>query len=146
MPTIQRFEELECWKAGRELKRMIYRFTRKPKFANDYALVSQIRRAPYSITANIAEGFERNGNCELIQFLSTSKGSAGEIKDHLYTAVDESYIDESEFKAAYQLTEETSRLIGGFMSYLLRSEKLGTKFVSITRNPKPGTRNFPHAL
>jgi len=81
-----------------------------------------------SVTANIAEGFERGGNREFIQFLSISKGSCGEIQDHLYTAMDERYIAKEEFEALYAQAAEVSRLIGGFMKYLQRSEVRGPKF------------------
>ncbi len=68
---------------------MVYGFTRTRLFTADYALVGQIRRAVQSVTANMAEGFEREGNREFVQFLSHSKGSTGEVKDELYTALDE---------------------------------------------------------
>lgn len=77
MPTIERFEDLECWKSGRRLKQLVYRFTRTKSFRSDFALVTPIRRAVQSIISNIAEGCEREGNREFIQFLSQSKGSAG---------------------------------------------------------------------
>ena len=138
MPTIKRFEDLECRAAGRTLKRAVYRLTRKPGFTKDYPLISQIRRASFSVTANIVEGFERNGNRELIHFLTIAKGSAGEIRDHLYTALDEGYVTQDEFQETYALADSTGRLIGGFISYLQRSDMAGTKFVaSPTRNPKP---------
>ena len=138
MPTIRRFEDLECWAAGRALRRAIYRLTRKTDFLKDYPLVSQIRRAAFSVTSNIVEGFERNGNREFIQFLSIAKGSAGEIRDHLYTALDEGYITQPEFAETYRMAEEAGRLIGGFMRYLQQSEMTGTKFPSPkTRNSKP---------
>jgi four helix bundle protein len=128
MPTIERFEDLECWKAGRRLRREAYRFTRLKAFAADYALVGQIRRAAQSVTANIAEGFEREGNREFIQFLSQAKGSVGEVKDEIYTALDENYITQTDFDSAYTLAEDTTRLIGGLMSYLRRAENTGSKF------------------
>ena len=128
MATIERFEDLECWKSGRELKQTVYRYSRGRSFQPDYALVTQIRRAAQSVTANISEGLEREGNKEFIQFLSQAKGSVGEVKDHLYTALDENYISQVDFDAAYALAEDTTRLIGGFMSYLRRSEASGSKF------------------
>ena len=74
----------------------------------------------------------------MIQFLSQSKGSVGEVKDQLYTALDESYISLEEFTSAYDLADQTTRLIGGFMSYLRHCEKRGSKFVSQSgRNPEP---------
>src|SRR6185369_3399800 len=97
MASIQRFEEIEAWKKGRELTRKIYQLAGRDKFARDFTLKDQIKRAAVSITSNIAEGFERGGNREFIQFLSTAKGSASELKSHLYTAVDAGYIDQKEF-------------------------------------------------
>jgi len=150
MATINRFEELECWQAGRVLKRAVYRLSRKSEFARDLPLVSQIRRAASSVTANIVEGFERDGNREFVQFLSTAKGSCGEIKDHLYTALDEAYIDKAESDQCYQLSDDAGRLIGGLMRYLEKSSMKGQKFVSAirtsaTRNPERETRNLTNA-
>lgn len=128
MATIKRFEDLQCWQTGRRLKQLVYSYTRAKAFATDYALVTQIRRAAQSVTANVSEGFEREGNREFIQFLSHAKGSVGEVKDHLYTAFDEKYIDQTSFDAAYALADDTTKLIGGFMSYLRRAESTGSKF------------------
>ena len=128
MATITRFEDIEAWQKGRVLKQALYRHSRSREFAKDFALCNQIRRAAMSVTANIAEGFERGGNREFIQFLSNSKGSCGEVQDHLYTALDERYITKSEFEQLYNQAAEVGRLIGGFMNYLQRSEIRGTKF------------------
>ena len=140
MATIRRFEELDCWQAGRALKQQVYRLTREQEFSRDWPLVSQIRRAASSVTANIVEGFERDGNREFVSFLSIAKGSSGEVKDHLYTALDEHYITEAEFNETYKLAEDTGRLIGAFMRYLEQSDLKGRKFArqhgSATRNPK----------
>ena len=142
MPTIERFEDLQCWQAGRQLKRTVYQFTRKTDFASDFALVSQIRRSAQSVTANIAEGFEREGNREFLQFLSQAKGSVGEVKDHLYTALDQGYIAPEDFNGSYAMAEDVTRLVGGFMSYLRRCEVSGSKFKrDIAANSKPQTRN-----
>jgi four helix bundle protein len=80
------------------------------------------------VTANIAEGFERGGNKEFIQFLSTAKGSCGEVRDHLYTALDEKYITKQSFEEAYDSAVRVSRMISGFIAYLQESELRGPKF------------------
>lgn len=131
MATITKFEDIEAWKCGRELKQAVYRCSKVGEFARDHALKDQIRRAAMSVTANIAEGFERDGNREFIQFLSTVKGSCGEMQDHLYTALDESYVNQSEFKKLYLKASETGKLIAGFMKYLRNSEIKGTKFRAV---------------
>ena len=128
MATITKFEDIEAWQKGRELKQVLYRHSKHGEFAKDFALRDQIRRAAMSVTANIAEGFERGGNRELIQFLSTSKGSCGEVQDHLYTAIDEHYLTKEEFEKLYAQAAEVARLIGGFMKYLQNSEIRGAKF------------------
>jgi len=128
MAKIQRFEDIEAWQNGRDLKRRVYEFSRSVEFAKDFALRDQIRRAVISVTANIAEGFERGGNKEFMQFLSTAKGSCGEVRDHLYTALDEKYITKQSFEEAYDSAVRVSRMISGFIAYLQQSELRGPKF------------------
>lgn len=115
MATITRFEDIEAWQLGRELKRLVYRCSKTGEFARGFTLKDQIRRAAISIAANIAEGFEREGNREFIQFLSTSKGSCGELQHHLYTAVDESCIIQQQFDDLYGRAREVARITGAFM-------------------------------
>ncbi len=143
MATIERFEDIEAWQSARKLRRAVYALTRIKPFSADFALVDQIRRAAISPGSNIAEGFERGGNREFIHFLSTAKGSVGEIKDQLYCALDENYITQTQFGELYCLGDSTSRLIGGFMTYLRRAEFTGHKFDtrSAPANPKPKTQN-----
>ena len=128
MATITKFEDIQAWQKGRELKQAVYRCSKRGAFARDSALREQIRRAAISITANIAEGFERGGNREFIQFLSQSKGSTGEVQDHLYTALDENYISQEEFDTLYKLATEVAKITGSIMNYLRQSEIRGLKF------------------
>ena len=89
---VRTFEDLEIWKDARALTWEIYQLTRDSKFSNDFALRDQIRRAAVSIMSNIAEGFERGGNQEFIQFLYVAKASCGEVRSQLYVTLDQSYI------------------------------------------------------
>ena len=78
--------------------------------------------------SNIAEGFERGGDKEFLQFLSNAKGSCGEVRCQLYVAMDENYLSATEFNQLQERAEEISRLLSGFMAYLRDSELRGTKF------------------
>ena len=78
--------------------------------------------------ANIAEGFDRGGDKEFIQFLSTSKGSCREVKSHLYVALDQVYINPATFNHLYTEADEVGRLVFGFMEYLRQSALRGRKF------------------
>ena len=90
MATFHRFEDIDAWQKARELTRAVYAASRSGSFSKDFALRDQIRRASISVMSNIAEGFERGGNKEFRQFLSTAKGSAGEVRAQRYVALDHS--------------------------------------------------------
>ncbi len=128
MGKITRFEDIESWKAAREVANLIYSASRGEKFSRDFALCNQIRRAAISIVSNIAEGFERDGNKEFLQFLSIAKGSCGEVRAQLYVAFDQEYLDKKTFDQLSTKLVSTSRLINGFMRYLRESEMRGSKF------------------
>jgi len=128
MATFNRFEDIIAWQKARALCKMIHGFTLKKPFCRDFKLVSQIKGSSGSAMDNIAEGFERDGNKEFSQFLSISKGSAGETRSQLYRALDNEYISEKEFQEAYNLADEVGKLSGALMNHLKQSEFKGNKF------------------
>jgi four helix bundle protein len=135
MAKIERFEDLISWQKARELNHLVYKISANGTFVKDFGLRDQIRRASISIMSNIAEGFERGGDKEFAQFLSNAKGSCGEVRCQLYAALDEKYLNETEFKQLSEQSLEVSRLISGFMTYLRRSELRGSKFKQPSNEP-----------
>lgn len=128
MSKIERFEDIVAWQKAREMTKRIYDCSKVGPFGKDFGLRDQIRRATVSAMANIAEGFERGGDKEFIQFLGHSKGSAGEVKSHLYVAFDQLYVTECQFKELYNQADQVCRLVAGFMGYLQQSKVGGHKF------------------
>jgi four helix bundle protein len=128
MPTIEHFEDLEAWKIAREITKDIYRPVKGDLFSKDYGLKNQICRSSVSIMSNIAEGFERDGRKEFVNFLSIAKGSSGEVRSQLYVALDQNYISELEFRHVYEKTIQNSRVISGLIKYLNQSDIKGRKF------------------
>jgi len=128
MGRINRFEDLEAWKLAREINKDIYTITKNRNFGRDFGLRDQIRRASVSVMSNIAEGFERDGDKEFANFLSLAKGSLGEIRSQLYSALDQEYITEADFSAIYDKTLNNSRIIAGLINYLKSSNVKGIKF------------------
>ena len=133
MATFKTFEEITAWQKSRELTKLVYDVTKREKFARDYALRDQIRRASVSIMSNIAEGFERSGTAEFNQFLATAKGSAGEVRAQLYVALDQGYLEQDLFDRLTFLATEVSRMTSGLMKYLRQSGIKGTKFKTADR-------------
>jgi four helix bundle protein len=128
MASIQRFEEIEAWQKARELTHLIYACSKQGPFAKDFALRDQIRRSAISVMSNIAEGFERSGKGEFIQFLAIAKGSVAEVEAQLYVAFDEEYINKEKFKELQEVARSTTRLLGGFMKYLKNTDLRGLKY------------------
>lgn len=122
------FEDLEVWKTARELTNRIYGITANGSFSKDYGLRDQIRRAAVSVMSNIAEGYERGGNQELIQFLSIAKGSSGEVRSQLYVAMDQEYIDKRKSELLIDAFKKLSIMINNFMEYLKGSHFKGSKY------------------
>jgi four helix bundle protein len=128
MSKIEKFEDIVAWQKARELTKSVYGQTEGSQFAKDFGLKDQIQRASVSIMSNVAEGFDRGGDKEFIQFLSMSKGSCGEVKSHLYVALDQQYVTPAEFTNLYNTADEVGRLLSGFMAYLRQSDLKGRKF------------------
>jgi four helix bundle protein len=128
MATYRRFEDLEIWQLSRQLSLLIFSYTLQEKFAKDFSLKDQIKRAAGSVMDNIAEGFDRGGNKEFVNFLGFSKGSSGEVQSQLYRALDFAVIDQEQFDKAYNMAGELKNKIGGFIKYLNTSEFKGIKF------------------
>ncbi len=128
MATFTSFEDIEAWQLARNLTRDIYALTDSGRFAKDFGLRDQLRRASVSILSNIAEGFERDGAKEFAQFLSVAKGSAGEVRAQLYVALDQNYIDRPTFDRLQTDLRTISRKLNGLMKYLRQTPYNGTKF------------------
>ena len=115
---ITSFEDLECWKEARVIVSRVYRVCSVSGLKKDYSLTDQVKRAAISIMANIAEGFSRRGNKEFIQFLFIAKSSAAELQSHLYIALDQNYLDKSQFDELYSELDKVQRMISNFIKYL----------------------------
>ncbi|MFC7346202.1 four helix bundle protein [Chryseobacterium zhengzhouense] len=128
MATVNKFEDLEIWKLARTLCNDIFEIIETTNLKNNFRLSNQIDGSSGSIMDNIAEGFERNGNKEFINFLSIAKASCGETRSQLYRVLDRSFITPEKFEILREQTELLSRKIGSFINYLKNTELKGTKF------------------
>jgi len=128
MAKIEKFEDLEIWRLAREICQKIEFLIQNTNLHTNYSLKNQIDRSSGSIMDNIAEGFERNGNREFINFLSIAKGSAGEVKSQSYRAFDKKLITEEQHLKLNEIVELEKNKIGAMMNYLNKCEIKGLKF------------------
>ncbi len=122
------FEDLEVWKLSRVLTNRIYAASSDGRFAKDFDLRSQIRRAAVSVMSNIAEGYERGGNQEFIQFLSIAKASCGEVRSQLYLVRDQEYVAAEECDKLIDAFKKLSIMLHNFMVSLKGSPYKGAKY------------------
>jgi four helix bundle protein len=118
--AIKRFEEIDAWKQARKVNKVIYKHSGSVRFAKDFALRDQMRRASTSVMSNIAEGFDSGSDREFAHFLGYSLRSASEVQSHLYVALDQAYLSEQDFNCLYGETVTLKNLIYGFIRYIKR--------------------------
>lgn len=119
---ITSFEELEYWKACRNVRRYIMELIKKFPPEEKYALTDGMRRSSRSTTENIAEGFGRYHFQENIQFCRQSRGSLHELIDQLITALDDEYITKSEYSNGKELIKRALGLLNGYINYLVKAK------------------------
>ncbi|MDP2060976.1 MAG: four helix bundle protein [Flavobacteriaceae bacterium] len=132
MGTVKTFEDLEIWKLAKLLCQDIFMITCHDLFSKDFGLRNQINNSSGSVMDNIAEGFDRDGTKEFIQFLSIAKASCGECRSQLYRALDRAYITSLEFEDISKKTIDLGRKISNLMDYLRKTDIRGSKY-----KPKP---------
>lgn len=128
MSAVKDFEELTIFQKARELSKKIYPVTNKDGFKSDYRFVQQIHAAAGSIMDNIAEGFERTGNKEFLNFLYIAKGSCGEVRSQLIRANDVGYLTSEEFDELYSECRKLSAGIMNFIKEIKASDITGAKY------------------
>ena len=134
---IQRFEDLRCWQAARELVKLVFVASRTGALASDYETKFQIKKAALSSMNNIAEGFGRFGIKDSVKFYNISQSSALEVKSMLYVLSDMNYLTEQQIEEIRMKADEARNLTLAF----IRCQKK-----SLPVKPKKRSTNDPNTL
>ena len=129
---VENFEDLAIYQKSCELAKQVYDITRKGEFKSDYRFVQQIKAAAGSVSDNIAEGFERQGNKEFINFLYIAKGSCGEVRSQVTRAHNVGFIDDNTFSQMFFDCKKLSAGILNMINSLKRSTVTGTRYAQPT--------------
>jgi len=123
MAKVERFEDLECWKAARGLTKLVYDMSRSGPISRDFRFRDQITSAALSTMSNIAEGFGRLSDREFIRFLEISTTSASEVRSISYAAEDQAYWTMKQSSEIRNAAEKVRALNLGLIKYLLNRNK-----------------------
>ena len=110
------FESLDVWKRSARVSATLYR---ELKDLKDWGFRDQLTRAGLSVPSNIAEGFERDSDREIAQFLKIAKGSCGEARTQIYIGIEADYINRP---TGMQWVDEYKQ-IGSMLAALIRKHK-----------------------
>ena len=127
MGKAKTFEELSIFQSARNLCKEVYTITKEGAFQKDTRFVQQIRASAGSVMDNIAEGYERDGNKEFINFLYIAKGSCGEVRSQIIRASDVGFIDNETAKRLYNDCLALSKAISAFIKSIKSSNYRGSK-------------------
>lgn len=105
------FEDLNAWKAARELTTMVYAFCRREPLMRGYGLIDQLRRAAVSVMNNIAEGWESHRVAKKMRFDSFARRSGGEVRSMSYVLIDNNFVNETEHHTLRKCCDRSGQLI-----------------------------------
>lgn len=123
---IKNFYDLKVWKDAHGLVIEIYDFTKKFPKDEQFGLISQMRRAASSVTANIAEGFGRFHYNDKVKFYQQGRASAVELQNHILLSRDLKYLDVSSVNSLFEKTMLVLKEINGLINAIRKQKNLNS--------------------
>ena len=111
----RKYKDLVAWKRSHELTLAIYKQTQRFPVEERYGLTSQLRRASYSVPANVSEGSGRETNKDYLRFLIISLSSLKETEYFLLLACDLGYLTKDQHGALTELVNGTFGALQGLI-------------------------------
>lgn len=112
------FKQLLAWQRAYELAIDILRTTSHFPRSQAHTLTQQMQRAAISVSANIAEGYDRGHRKEYVQFLKIARGSLSELETYLLMANDLGFLKTQDFETLEEKRKQTGRLLKGLINAL----------------------------
>lgn len=109
------YRELVAWQKSIALAKSVYQLTADYPVDERFGLVNQMRRCSVSIPSNIAEGFGRGSDKELVQFLYISLGSSNELDTQLTISYELSFIEEKRFREVEMMNREVNKMLASLI-------------------------------
>ena len=111
----RRYRDLAAWKQSHELTLAVYKQTQRFPAEERFGLTSQLRRASYSVPANISEGSGRETNKDYLRFLIIALSSLKETEYFLLLARDLGYLAEDQYISLTEIVNGTFGALQGLI-------------------------------
>ncbi len=115
------FQRLKVWQKAHRLTLCIYEVTQDFPRDERYGLISQMRRAAYSVASNIAEGHSRATDKDFANFISHAQGSLAELEYFSLLSRDLNLLSEDTHKKIGRQAAEISRMLATLRTKLLKN-------------------------
>jgi four helix bundle protein len=109
---VMKFQTLEVWQLSYQISCSIYIET---KDLRDFGFKDQITRSGLSIPSNIAEGIERQGAKEQVQFLFIAKASLAELMTQAMIGKDIGCLDPNFVNDLLVNSEKVAAMLAGLI-------------------------------
>lgn len=115
---VKKFEDLEVWRKAHKVVLNIYTVTTSFPAEERFGLVSQMRRAAVSVTANISEGYKKRSPKDKANFYNIAQGSLEELRYYLILSKDLGYLADNE--SLLMAVDEIGKMLYKLVSSVLR--------------------------
>jgi len=115
LKTMRDYTKIIAWQKADDLAVAVYEVSRGFPKDEVYALTSQLRRAAYSVPANVTEGASRHSQRDYLHFLYIARGSLNETRYFVHLAKRLGYLNKVAVEPIEAQAEETARTLTGLI-------------------------------
>lgn len=131
------YKNILAWQKADDLTVAVYAATRSFPREEVYALTSQLRRAVYSVPANIVEGASRSSQKDYLHFLYIARGSAAEVAYFIHLSHRLGYLDADCHARLAEQADETARVLTGLIRSVEKEIGLSGRAAPPSSAPSP---------
>lgn len=111
-------KKLNVYQMALNLLTKIYELTKSFPKGDQFALISQLRRAAISVCSNIAEEASRRSNAEKLRFYEVSRSSAVEIDSQFEISLRLKHVTKNQILESESCLESVFRILSKLISNL----------------------------
>lgn len=128
---MRNYKNIAAFKRADELTIQIYAKTKSFPREEIFGLTHQIRKASYSVAANIVEGSARESKREYLHFLYISRGSLAETEYFLHLSHQLGYLSDANFDSLSFQCNKTFAALAGLIKSVEREASLVSKVIAL---------------